>query len=185
VRSGARQLIDDLLELSRVSRAELARERVDLSGLARVVAAELARTDPERGVRFDIADGLTADGDPRLLRIVLENLLGNAWKYSRAAATPRIEFGAQEHEKVMAFHVRDNGAGFDMNFAHKLFVPFERLHTIEEFPGTGIGLATVERIISRHGGQFGPKARSERGNILLDAGEGNASLSRLIYGPAT
>jgi DNA-binding response OmpR family regulator len=148
------ELIDALLELSRVSQAELAREPVDLSAIARAVAAELARAEPERAVRFEIADGLVAEGDARLLRIVLENLLGNAWKYSRGTAVPRIEFGAAEHDKLIAFHVRDNGAGFDMDFAHKLFVPFERLHTIEEFPGTGIGLATVQRIISRHGGRI-------------------------------
>jgi two-component system, NtrC family, sensor kinase len=147
-------LIDDLLELSRVSRAELTREPVDLSAIAHAVAEELAGGDPQSPVEFVIEDGLATEGDARLLRIVLENLLGNAWKYSRAAAAPRIEFGVAEHDNLIAFHVRDNGAGFDMSFAHKLFVPFERLHTIEEFPGTGIGLATVQRIISRHGGRI-------------------------------
>lgn len=148
------ELIDDLLELSRVGQVELARESVDLSGIARAVAADLARADPDHPARFEIADRIAAAGDPRLLRIVLENLLGNSWKYSRAAAAPRIGFGAELHENVMTFHVRDNGAGFDMNFAHKLFTPFERLHSAEQFPGSGIGLATVQRIVARHGGRI-------------------------------
>jgi len=148
------ELIDDLLELSRVGRATLAREPVDLSAMARAVAADLARADPGHHVSVEIADGVAAEGDPRLLRIVLENLLGNAWKYSRNAAAPRIVFGAALHEKVKTFHVRDNGAGFDMEFAHKLFTPFERLHSDEQFPGSGIGLATVQRIVSRHGGRI-------------------------------
>ncbi|HEY5208801.1 MAG TPA: response regulator [Stellaceae bacterium] len=148
-------LIDDLLQLSQVSRAEIVRAPVDLSATARLVGAELARAHPERAVRLDIADGLTAQGDARLLRIVLENLLGNAWKYSRNAARPTISFGATgEHEELIAYFVRDNGAGFDMAFAHKLFTPFERLHSGEEFPGTGIGLATVQRIVARHGGRI-------------------------------
>lgn len=148
------ELIDDMLELARAGRDELRRGRVDLCALARAVAAELASGAPERTVRVDIADGLAAQADGRLLRIVLENLLGNAWKYSRHAADARIEFGAVEHEKLITYFVRDNGAGFDMRFAHKLFAPFERLHTAEQFPGSGIGLATVERIISRHGGRI-------------------------------
>ena len=148
------ELIDDMLELARASRGELTREPVDLSAVARAVAAELANAEPARAVRFDIADGVAAEGDARLLRIVLENLLGNAWKYSRVAASPRIAFGVTEHDNVIAFFVQDNGAGFDMSFAHKLFEPFERLHTTEQFPGSGIGLATVARIVSRHGGRI-------------------------------
>ncbi len=147
-------LIDDMLELARAGRDELRRERIDLSAIARSVASELARAAPERTVRLQIADGIVAEGDGRLLRIVLENLLGNAWKYSRDAAAARIEFGTAEHEKLMTYFVRDNGAGFDMSFAHKLFAPFERLHTAEQFPGSGIGLATVKRIIFRHGGRI-------------------------------
>jgi len=149
------ELIDDLLQLSQVSRVEIGRESVDLSAIARLVGAELTRVHPERAVHFEIADGLIAEGDARLLRIVLENLLGNAWKYSRDAARPTISFGATgEHKELIAYFVHDNGAGFDMAFAHKLFMPFERLHSGEQFPGTGIGLATVQRIVARHGGRI-------------------------------
>jgi DNA-binding response OmpR family regulator len=149
------ELIDDLLQLAQISRAEIARERVDLSATARLVGADLARAHPERAVRFDIAEGLVAEGDARLLRILLENLLGNAWKYSRDATAPTISFGAtREHKELIAYFVRDNGAGFDMAFAHKLFMPFERLHSGTEFPGTGIGLATVQRIVARHQGRI-------------------------------
>jgi DNA-binding response OmpR family regulator len=148
------ELIDDLLQLSQIGRAELTCESVDLSAIARSVAAELARADPERVVAAEIANGVIAEGDARLLRVVMENLLGNAWKYSRAESAARISFGVTEHKNVIAYFVRDNGAGFDMAFAHKLFMPFERLHSGAEFPGTGIGLATVERIVSRHGGRI-------------------------------
>lgn len=161
------ELIDDMLELARAGRDELRRGPVDLSAVARDVAAELARAEPERLIRFAIADGVVADGDARLLRIVLENLLGNAWKYSRDADPARIAFGTMEHENVIAYFVRDNGAGFDMSFAHKLFAPFERLHTAEQFPGSGIGLATVERIISRHGGRIWAESTVGAGATFL------------------
>ncbi|HEX4112194.1 MAG TPA: response regulator [Stellaceae bacterium] len=148
------ELIDDLLQLSQIGRAEPKRETVDLSAIAHTVAAELTRAHPERAVAVEIANGVNADGDARLLRVVLENLLGNAWKYSRSESAAKIWFGVTEHENVIAYFVRDNGAGFDMAFAHKLFMPFERLHSGAEFPGTGIGLATVERIVTRHGGRI-------------------------------
>ena len=147
------QLIDDLLALSRLSRSEMTRTQVDLSGMARTVAAELRSAQPDRPAEFSIADGLTADGDPRLLRIVLDNLLGNAWKFTAKRADARIEFGASGENGSRQFFVRDNGAGFDMSYAHKLFGAFQRLHANEEFAGTGIGLATVQRIINRHGGR--------------------------------
>jgi PAS domain S-box-containing protein len=148
------ELIDALLSLSRVTRAELLRGRVDLSALAQAVATELCRQEPQRQVDFVIADNLEAEGDARLLQVMLENLLGNAWKFTAKCAQPRIAFGAQKQpDGSTAFFVRDNGAGFDMAYAGKLFGAFQRLHRITEFTGTGIGLATVQRIIHRHGGQ--------------------------------
>jgi light-regulated signal transduction histidine kinase (bacteriophytochrome) len=148
------QLIEDLLALSRISRSEMSRAKVDLSEVARAVAAELQTTEPDRQTQFEIADGLDVEGDPRLLRIVLDNLLGNAWKFSAKRNPARIEFGAIGENGTRQFFVRDNGAGFDMTYAHKLFGTFQRLHANEEFAGTGIGLATVQRIINRHGGRI-------------------------------
>jgi signal transduction histidine kinase len=147
------ELIDDLLELSRVGRAELRHERVSLSEIGHAVAADLKRSTPDRQVDLDIQGGLVADGDCRLVRIVIENLLGNAWKFTRHATAARIELGAEQGDGDTAFFVRDNGAGFDMTYMDKLFRPFQRLHGEAEFPGTGIGLATVRRIIDRHGGR--------------------------------
>lgn len=146
-------LIDDLLALSRVTRSELRQEPMDLSALARAVLARLARAHPERVVELDIEDGLVDDGDERLLSVVLENLLGNAWKFTARTEGARISFGSYPHRGRRAYVVRDNGAGFDMAFAHKLFGVFQRLHTAEQFEGTGIGLATVQRVIRRHGGR--------------------------------
>jgi len=148
------QLIDDLLALSRVSRTELVRTKVDLSEAARTVAAELRKTQPDRQALFVIADGLNVEGDPHLLRIVLDNLLGNAWKFTAKRDGARIEFGSIGENGTRQFFIRDNGAGFDMSYAHKLFGAFQRLHANEEFAGTGIGLATVQRIINRHGGRI-------------------------------
>lgn len=147
-------LIDALLSLPRVSRAELRLEAVDLSALARAVAAELRAAEPARAVELVVADGLRAEIDPRLARVLVENLVGNAWKFTRKAPSPRVEIGAVDHGGARAFFVRDNGAGFDMAFAGKLFAPFQRLHTVAEFPGTGVGLATVQRIVHRHGGRI-------------------------------
>jgi len=157
------QLIDDLLNLSRVTRGELSRSRVDLSGMARAVAAELQKTQPGRAVEFVIADGLTAEGDPRLLRVVLDNLLGNAWKFTAKRDAARIEFGSSGNNGSHRFFVRDNGAGFDMAYAHKLFGAFQRLHGNGEFAGTGVGLATVQRIINRHGGKISAEGAVDRG----------------------
>jgi light-regulated signal transduction histidine kinase (bacteriophytochrome) len=148
------QLIEGLLSLARISRGDLRRERVDLSDLARVTAARLKASEPERNVEFLIAEGLTATGDSRLLGIVLENLLANAWKFTRKQARARVEIDCDERDGIPVFFVRDNGAGFDMAFASKLFGVFQRLHTSEEFEGTGIGLATVQRIIRRHHGRI-------------------------------
>jgi signal transduction histidine kinase len=148
------QLIDDLLRLSRLSRAELRQEPVDLSALAREVADGLKRAEPGRDTAFDIAPGLQAYGDARLLRVALENLLGNAWKFTSQRSGARIEFFIESRDGHPHYCVRDNGVGFDMAYASKLFSPFQRLHRPTEFPGTGIGLATVQRIIHRHGGDI-------------------------------
>lgn len=147
------QLIDDLLELSRVTRSEMRREPTDLSALARTITTVLQQAEPQRQVMCVIAEGLTANGDARLLRIVLENLFGNAWKFTGRQANACIEFGVTPCADGQAYFVRDNGAGFDMMYADKLFGAFQRLHGAAEYPGTGIGLATVQRIIRRHGGQ--------------------------------
>jgi PAS domain S-box-containing protein len=146
-------LIDALLSLARVTRSELKRERVDLSRIVRDSAARLRASEPQRTTAVDVQADLHADVDPRLARALIENLLGNAWKFTAKAPTGRIEFGARERDGCPEFFVRDNGAGFDMAFANKLFAPFQRLHTSDEFPGTGIGLATVQRIVNRHGGR--------------------------------
>jgi light-regulated signal transduction histidine kinase (bacteriophytochrome) len=148
------ELIEDLLQLSRVTRGEMKHESVNLSELAVAVLEELQRTQPERTVTRAVATGLVAEGDQRLIRVVLDNLLGNAWKYTQKCAAPVIEFGMTERDGVRTYYVKDNGAGFDMAYVGKLFAPFQRLHTVEEFPGTGIGLATVQRIIHRHGGRI-------------------------------
>jgi light-regulated signal transduction histidine kinase (bacteriophytochrome) len=137
-----------------VTRAELQRGPVDLSAMAEAIAAELQRQDPTRAVEFDIVPGLTTNGDARLLRVVLENLLGNAWKFTGKEGQARIVFGMQtDPDGTPVFVVRDNGAGFDMTYADKLFGAFQRLHRMSEFRGTGIGLATVQRIVRRHGGR--------------------------------
>jgi signal transduction histidine kinase len=146
------QLIDDLLNLARVGRTELRRTPVNLSALAALVASELRQAEPQRDLAFAIAPNLMASGDPRLLRILLENLLENACKFSSTRPTANIECGQTVCEGVAAFFVRDHGVGFDMAYAARLFGAFQRLHSATEFPGTGIGLATVHRIVRRHGG---------------------------------
>lgn len=148
------KLIDDLLRLSRVGRAEMHFELVDLSGLAESVNSELRQQNQERAVETIIEPGLTVCGDTELLRVVMENLLGNAWKYTSKTPDARIEFGATQQGSERVYSVNDNGAGFDMAYADKLFSPFQRLHTEAEFPGTGIGLSIVRRIINRHGGRI-------------------------------
>ena len=146
-------LIDDLLELARVSRAELRRKPVSLSGVARELVSELRNGEQGRAVRWEIQDGLVAEADPRLMRVALANLLGNAWKFTSKSPQAIITFGGEPHDGGTAYFIRDNGAGFDMAYAGKLFQPFQRLHHESEFPGTGIGLATVHRIVTRHGGR--------------------------------
>jgi light-regulated signal transduction histidine kinase (bacteriophytochrome) len=147
-------LIDGLLSLARLTRSDLSCERVDLSEIVREGAAHLSATHAGRAVEVHVQDGVYAYVDARLARALFSNLLGNAWKFTSEAPVARIEFGVTEKDGAPAFFLRDNGAGFDMAFASKLFIPFQRLHTIDEFPGTGIGLATVQRIVHRHGGRI-------------------------------
>jgi PAS domain S-box-containing protein len=148
-------LIDDILKLSRISRSELKREDIDLSAIAHEVIDELRRQDPARTVECKIQEGVTAWGDARLLRIVLDNLLGNAWKFTSKRSDAEIEFGMRKQDEEEALYfVRDNGAGFDMAYSEKLFGAFQRLHDTTEFPGTGIGLATAQRVIHKHGGHI-------------------------------
>ncbi len=146
------QVIDDLLRLTSLTRQTLVREEVDLSAMAREVLAVLSAREPSRDVSIQVESNLTVQADAGLARIVFENLLGNAWKYTSKTPDAFITFGVGAWDGQRLFYVRDNGAGFDPAFAHKLFNPFQRLHTEREFPGTGIGLATVARIIQRHGG---------------------------------
>ena len=156
-------LIDDLLNLSRVSRSKIKAERLDLSALAHEVAIELRKAEPDREVDFRIATDVTVIADRPLLRIALENLIGNAWKFTGKAPSPKIEFGISGENGQRTFFVRDTGAGFDMAYANKLFGAFQRLHTIAEFNGTGIGLATVQRIIHRHNGRIWAEAKVDEG----------------------
>jgi PAS domain S-box-containing protein len=172
-------LIDALLALSRVTRAELRAERVDLSALAQSIAADLRQGEPDRHAEFLIESGMVAEGDPRLLRAALENLLGNAWKFTRRTAAARIEFGSLRRADETVYRVRDNGVGFDMTYAGKLFGAFQRLHEERQFSGTGVGLATVQRIMHRHGGRVWAEGAVERGATfyftLNDLSVGNSS----------
>ena len=166
------QLIDDMLEFSRLSRAPLSKEPVDVSSDAEEVVSELRKAEPAREVDVHIAPGMRGIGDRRLLHIVLQNLLGNAWKFSRKQAKPRIELGCSETTGTTVFFVRDNGAGFDMKYSSKLFTPFQRLHSAREFEGTGIGLATVNRIIHRHGGRIWTESEPGKGTTFYFTLEG-------------
>jgi light-regulated signal transduction histidine kinase (bacteriophytochrome) len=157
------QLIENLLMLAQVTQSELRRERVDLSRLAQGAAARLQEAQPQRQAEIVIADGLLAHGDGRLLGIVFDNLVGNAWKFTANRSKARIEFGRSQNDGQPAYFVSDDGAGFDMAHASKLFGVFQRLHTAGEFEGTGIGLATVQRIIRRHGGRIWAEGRVDRG----------------------
>jgi light-regulated signal transduction histidine kinase (bacteriophytochrome) len=148
------ELIDALLGLARFSRIKLTRKPVDLSAVVRRIAGELCQADPDRQVEFVIAEGVSADADEPLVLVVLENLLANAWKFTARTPAARIEFGVEPAAgHSPAYFVRDNGAGFDMDHADRMFLAFQRLHSEKDFPGIGIGLATVQRIIHRHGGR--------------------------------
>ncbi len=170
VRAGTQRmgdLIDDMLQLSRVSRGELHTTTVNLRALARDSLRRLQQRDAKRAVEVNIVPQLIDRADESLLRIAIDNLLGNAWKYTGKAADPRIEFGAKEDTEGKVYYVRDNGAGFDMCYVDKLFSAFQRLHKEHEFPGTGIGLATVQRIIHRHGGRIWAEGQPGKGAIFF------------------
>lgn len=160
------QLIDALLNLSRIGRAEMRFVMVDLSALVQSAAEELKDADPGRKVDLVIEEGLTVPGDPAMLKAVIANLMENAWKFTAMASTPRIEFGTERDNGKTVYFVRDNGAGFDMGYAANMFMPFHRLHDASEFPGMGVGLATVQRIIQRHGGLIWAQGAIGRGATL-------------------
>jgi signal transduction histidine kinase len=157
------QLIDDLIGLSRYTRTEMNLQEVDLSQMAREIAADLAANEPERTVEFSIQDEITACADGRLMRVALQNLIGNAWKFSSKNPEARIEFGCMDAAEASEYYVRDNGAGFDSAYTNKLFGAFQRLHAMDEFTGTGIGLATVQRIMHRHGGTIRAEGAVNKG----------------------
>jgi len=156
-------LIDDLLSLSRVTRTEMRLEKTDLGAMARSIAVELQKTQPERRAEFRIEEDLEAFADSHLMRIALENLLGNAWKFTSKREFTRIEFSSARRDGTLTYSVRDDGAGFDPAYAHRLFGAFQRLHDKSDFPGTGVGLATVQRIILRHGGHIWAESAVEKG----------------------
>ncbi|MDE2312604.1 MAG: hypothetical protein KGL04_00330 [Elusimicrobia bacterium] len=156
-------LIGAMLKLSRATQGEIRQDVVNMSTLAQGIKDELVSLEPKRKADFSIQSGLTAFGDPDLLKLALENLLGNAWKYTRRKERARIEFGQTVQNGGVVYFVRDNGAGFDMSHADKLFLPFSRLHSRGEFEGTGIGLATVQRIIARHGGRIWAEGAVDKG----------------------
>ena len=157
------QLIDDLIKLAYVTRSEMHTEPVDLSELANVVLAECRKAEPNRQVECVVQEHVVGFGDPILLRSVLENLLGNAWKFTSKREGARIEFASEQQDGHPVYLVRDNGAGFDMTYGEKLFGAFQRLHAASDFPGTGVGLATVQRIIHRHGGRVAAEGAEDKG----------------------
>jgi light-regulated signal transduction histidine kinase (bacteriophytochrome) len=157
------ELIDDLLNLSGVSRGEMRLEKVNLSELAKSIAAELQGAEPERVLEMVIAEGMVATGDGGLLKAAFENLIGNAWKFTGKRPDAKIELGIIHSNGNHDYFVRDNGAGFDAAHGAKLFGAFQRLHDASEFPGTGIGLATVQRIIHRHGGEIWAEGEPNKG----------------------
>ena len=177
------QLIEDLLNLSRVSRGELSQEEVDVAEIARRVVTDLRHRDPTRDIEVSIWEGMHARADSRLLRAALENLIGNAWKFTSKAAHARIEVGALRDGVRSTFFVRDNGAGFDMAYSNKLFGAFQRLHAVSEYQGTGIGLATVQRIVHRHGGRIWADGHPGRGAVFfftLEPGEPKQAAPRAM-----
>ena len=157
------QLIDDILRLSRITRSELHTSQVDLSALAGSILTELLSREPERQLKIEIQSGLIAAGDERLLRVALENLLSNALKFTSTVENAQIRVGAQRDGMEKNFFISDNGVGFDMDYADKLFGAFQRLHNNDEFPGTGIGLAIVQRVINKHGGRIWSRAEKGKG----------------------
>jgi light-regulated signal transduction histidine kinase (bacteriophytochrome) len=166
------RIINDLLYLSRINRQEINRMQIDLSRLASSVVSELRAADPGRVVEVTISNGVIASADRQLMEVVFSNLLGNAWKFTAKTGNARIEFGALEQEGKMVYYVSDNGAGFDPKYKEKMFQPFQRLHSDQEFEGMGIGLAIVERVIHRHCGRVWAEGQTERGaKIYFTLGE--------------
>jgi light-regulated signal transduction histidine kinase (bacteriophytochrome) len=177
ITSGTRtmsDLINDLLRLSRISRAIMNEEAINLTSKAERIADELRKLDPDRNVEFRIEQNVLGEGDKKLIYQALENLMQNAWKYTRDSEKSVIEFGSLQKDDKTVYYVRDNGAGFDMEYVDKLFQPFQRLHTSEDFSGTGIGLSIVERIIRRHGGKVWAEGKEGQGATFyftLQSGE--------------
>ncbi|HEU4733595.1 MAG TPA: ATP-binding protein, partial [Kofleriaceae bacterium] len=172
-------LIDDLLNLARITRVPLRWAPIDLSALAGQIVADLRRHDPTRTTPVHVAPGLATHGDARLVTIALENLLGNAWKFTAKREAAEIWFGTEKRDGREVFVVRDTGAGFDMRHADKLFVPFQRLHSTSQFEGMGVGLATVQRIIAHHGGRIWAEAAVDQGaTFLFYLGEPPAAVAR-------
>jgi signal transduction histidine kinase len=169
------ELIDDLLNLSRVTTSTMRREEIDLSAFARSITEELCRNEPERKVEFVVPTKAETYGDARLLRIVMENFLRNAWKYTSHHDHARIEFGQTTKNGQVAYFVKDDGDGFDPRSADRLFQPFQRLHSAAEFPGNGIGLATVKRIIQKHGGQVWAEGAVDKGATFYFTLDGHAA----------
>jgi light-regulated signal transduction histidine kinase (bacteriophytochrome) len=170
------RLTEDLLRLSRITRSELKREPLDLALLAREVAHELRQSDPKRSVVFAISDSLETIADAALMRVVLSNLLGNAWKYTGRQSQALISLAKERQDDRDVFCVRDNGAGFDMAYASKLFSPFQRLHSAREFPGSGVGLACVARVIHKHGGRIWADAKTGEGAAFFFTVPENSAL---------
>jgi light-regulated signal transduction histidine kinase (bacteriophytochrome) len=161
------KLIDDMLRLSRITRQEIHAHAVDMSGIAEDILIRLRNENPERRVELSLAPQLTVTGDGGLLRVALENLLNNAWKFTSKREVTRLEFGQQELAGEKVFYIRDNGVGFDMKFASKLFTPFQRLHSPADFSGTGIGLAIVNRVIQRHHGRIWVESQPDVGTTFF------------------
>lgn len=178
------QIIEDLLRLARTSELECHRARCDITALAQEVTSALRTAHPGQHVGVTIAPEMLAAADSQLLRIVLENLIGNAWKFSAGSATPVIEIGEEASHEGRVFFVRDNGAGFDMAYADKLFQPFQRLHKLAEYPGSGIGLSIVARIIGRHGGRIWAEGTPGQGAVFRFTLQPHAGVSAVTVVPA-
>jgi light-regulated signal transduction histidine kinase (bacteriophytochrome) len=169
IRSAAQrmgQLIDEVLDLARVSRCELSKKYVDLTQLARDIIADLQVNNPARHVSITVGNDLTVKADESLVRVVLENLIDNAWKFTSRKGSAEITVDQIEKEDRKVFYVKDNGVGLNMQYANKLFGPFQRLHSVDDFPGTGVGLATVHRIVQRHGGQIWVESEPNKGTTF-------------------
>jgi light-regulated signal transduction histidine kinase (bacteriophytochrome) len=173
------RLIDDMLRLARIARSEIVRDDIDISRLAREIVAQLRSSEPTRQVDIDIAPNLTVSGDRQLLRAMLENLIGNAWKFTSKRSDAHIEFGVIDRGSGLTYFVRDNGAGFDEQYADKLFGVFQRLHSDEEFSGTGVGLAATQRVVNKHGGRIWAEGAVDRGATFYFVLQSQASFANV------